>query len=38
MIKNSLEFNDMTGAIIRIPVNVTYRNVYNLNKAPWSFW
>lgn len=38
MIKNSIEFNDLVSATINIPVNVTFRNINKLKKAPWSFW
>jgi hypothetical protein len=38
MIRNSLNRHGINGAIINIPLNITYKKNYDLKKAPWSFW
>ncbi len=38
MIRNSIEFNDLTGAVINIPLNFTFQNINEFKKAPWAIW
>ncbi len=38
MIKNSIEKNGLNGALINLPINVTFVQTYTLKKAPWSYW
>lgn len=38
MIKNSIEKSGRKGAVINIPLNMTFKNIYELRRAPWSAW
>jgi hypothetical protein len=38
MILNSIEKNNLIGARINIPLNLTYNEIFKVQRAPGSYW